>query len=633
MPSTLHITRSGLSSCTLLRWTAGLAFLLAVLFDPGLANATAATVEADVAFRFSGREAWIGASLNVEIEVANASTITPPVLPTIDGATVRLLPGERSSSFTQIVNGRMTRRESRVYTIEIRPTRAGEIEIPPIEVEADGKRYQSEPTIITARKSETGDLLLAQVLADPPQIYLGESMNLSLRIVIRPYRDRELATELSEADMWSLIDLDGSSWGVFQDALQDLARQRRRPLGRAIEVDGRTYYVYDLNSSLQALRPGAPELGDISILMNYPTSLRQDRDFFGRRNLVLGGVRPLVATPESEGLEILPLPEEGRPAWFSGAVGTYDFSVAATPREVSVGDPVTITLSITDRGGDSNALSLLQPPRLEAVDELLKGFRIPAGNLAGTVRGNTKTFTQTIRPIADSVTEVPPLPFSWFDPESREYRTIWSEAIPLEVKPTETMSLSAVVQGGDRPLQPRDRGTASGDETTGLLVNVPADPRMLVDEAIDLDWRVAFVVVVPPLLAVSAILILRRRWRFLEDERFARASRARRTALRRLRDGDADAVATALAGFVADRGRLPSPTITRQEVREILEQRGAESTLIEETDEILRRCERARFGSGGQLEPGLVEQTRTCLGRLDRLRWTRPIELAAGAAT
>ncbi|MEY3023718.1 MAG: hypothetical protein RJA16_544, partial [Planctomycetota bacterium] len=418
------------------------------------AIATAAFA-AEVEFRLSSREAWVGAAITLEVEVANASSIEPPILPAVDGATIRLLPGERSSSFTQIVNGRVTRRESRVYTIEIRPTREGEIEIPPIDVRADGETFSSRPSTIVVKKSVTGDLLLAQVLADPSQVYLGESMQLVLRIVIRPYESTEFGVTLSEGDMWSRVDLDTSSWGIFKDALEEMARQRRRPLGREIEVDERRYYVYDIQASLQALRPGTPDLGDLSILMQYPTSLRQERDFFGRRQLALAGSRPLVATPEVEGIEVLPLPEDDRPAWFSGAVGDFSIRTRATPLEVSVGDPITLSIEIVDEAGDSAGLALLQPPKLEAVEALMAGFRIPAGSLAGEVDGRTKTFNQTIRPVSERVTEIPAIPFSWFDPESREYRTARSgiARVPDRVERADRDRRQA--DGDDEPLADR----------------------------------------------------------------------------------------------------------------------------------------------------------------------------------
>lgn len=579
---------------------------------------------ADVEFRFSSRDAWVGASISLEIEVADAVDVGTPVLPEVDGASIRLLPGERTSSFTQIVNGRMTTRRTSVYTVEIRPTREGEIEIPPIEIEADGERFATRPTTITANRSETGDLLMAQVSADPATVFVGESLDATLRIVIRPYRSTEFGVELDEADMWSLIDLEASEFGAFQRELELLAQQRRRPRGRPLEVQGRTYYVYDLPATLQALRVGTPDLGDLSIVMRYPTSLRQSRDFFGRRDLALGGVRPLVATATAEGIEVLPLPAEGRPAWFAGAVGEFEVSASATPVAASVGDPVTLSISVRDLAGADGDLALLQAPPLEEVPDLARGFRFPAGPLAGTVTGRVKTFTQTLRPLSDKVTEIPPIPFSWFDPTEEVYRTAWTEAIPIDVRPTETMNLSQVVQADGAAPRSRlaDGAAEGGQDRPGLRANVPVSLALLQDDAPTIDWRVGAMVLGPPIVAMILIAHLRRRRMLAENPGLARASRARRTALRRLAPGDADAIAAAISGYVADRSRHPSASITRQEARAALEARSAPGELVSEVDRLLRACERIRF-TGGTLEHGeLASDARTCLARLDRVRWS-----------
>lgn len=577
---------------------------------------------AEVDFRFASREAWVGAPLVVEVEVSNASTITPPVLPEVEGASIRLLPGERSSSFTQVVNGRVTTRQSRLYTIEIRPSREGTIEVPPIEVSADGRTFRSETTTITARKSVTGDLLLAQVLGEPPQVILGEPMEVTLRLVVRPYESEQHDAVLSEADMWSLLDLEGSELGVFRKALEELAQQRRRPLGRAVEVDGRTYYLYDLTTRIQPLRAGPPDLGPLSITLNYPTGLRADRDFFGRRQLSLAGARPLVAVPEVLGLDVLPLPEQGRPDSFAGAVGSFAIRASASPTDAAVGDPITLTLEIEDLSEEGTNLALLQAPPLDRDAALVEGFRLPPGSPAGVVDGRTKTFTQTLRPISDEVKAIPPIEFSWFDPQAREYRAARTAAIPITVRPTETMSLSQVVQadsGSPRSISPPGE-TAP---TAGLLANRPADASLLADEDIDLGPSILAWIMVPPIAAALLAVFLRRRRMLALDPALARASRARRTAVRRLGIGGADAVATAISGYVADRARLPSPTITRQEVREVLESHGADETLRDEVDRILRACERARFTGASIDDPAIAREARAALERLDRLRWTR----------
>ncbi len=592
----------------------------------------AASMAAEVTFRFLGREAWVGGVVTVEIEVSGASTIASPVLPEADGASLRLLPGERSSSFTSIVNGRMTTRQTRTFMVEIRPLREGRITVPPIEIEADGEVFRSEATTIVANRSETGDLLQAIVAAEPSRAYLGESIEATLRIVIRPYRDDSLGLTLSEADMWSLVDLDASEFGVFAGELRELASQRRRPWGREIEVEGRTYFQYDLTTRIQPMRAGPPDLSDLRIAMRYPTSLRAGRDFFGRVEYSLGGTRPISVVPEIDPIEIRPLPEEGRPDSFNGAVGDFEIEASADPTSVSVGDPITLSIRITDRSREPQQLELLQAPPIASQEDLSQRFRIPPDPLAGSVAGRTKTFTATLRPRDASVTEVPPIAFSWFDPIEERYRTAWTAPIPLKVEATERLDLSAVL-GGGAPTAPAPASVLEG----GLHPNAPIGPSLLRDEAVHPDGRWLAVLALPPLVATALLLLLRRQRFLAAHPALARAARARRTALRRLSSGDADAIATALCGYVADCSLAADRSLTSREALAELERCGVPDAVRDRFGEIVRACERSRFGGAAVDARTLVNDAARCIADLHRLRWSgapkaTPARLPATAA-
>ena len=50
-------------------------------------------------------------------------------------------------------------------------------------------------------------------------------------------------------------------------------------------------------------------------------------------------VREVPVTIDAVPIEVLPLPDEGKPADFTGAVGQWNLEVTAKPTEVAVGDP------------------------------------------------------------------------------------------------------------------------------------------------------------------------------------------------------------------------------------------------------------------------------------------------------
>jgi tetratricopeptide (TPR) repeat protein len=598
-----------------------LPMLLALL--PALAATAGA---AEVSFRVSTREAWVGSPVTVEIQVDNASTIETPLLPEVDGAEIRLLPGERSSSFTSIVNGRVTTRQSRTFVVEVRPLREGPIAIPPIEVVADGRSWRSETIAVDARRSDAADLLQASVVAEPARLYLGESAVATLRIVVRPFSDEALGLALNADEMWSLVDLDRSEFGVFLGALRELAAQRRRPRGREIELDGRIHYQYDLTTRIQPVRAGPPDLGDLRIAMRYPTGIRVGRDFFGRPEYSLAGTRPISVAPEIAPIDVVPLPLDGRPASFTGAVGAFSIEATAAPTSVAVGDPITLSLRILDRSPQPQSLELLQAPPIAAQPDLAAAFRIPPDPLAGVVEGRSKTFTATLRPRSAAATEIPPIEFSWFDPIEERYRTATSRAIPLEVRETEALDLAQVLGARDAP-----RGPAVPVLDGGLHPDAVLDPTRLRNDLVTPRWRWLAVLLSPPLLAGLAVLLRRRSAFLAAHPGIVRANRARRTALRRLAKPDADAIATALCGYVADCVQAPDRSLTSREAIAELERRDLPEPMVARFRDLVATCERARFGGGSLDAPRLAREAAECIAELHRLRRLAPASAAARA--
>ena len=90
----------------------------------------------------------------------------------------------------------------------------------------------------------------------------------------------------------------------------------------------------------------------------------------------------------------------------------------AKPTDVKAGDPINLLLGIAGTG----PMDLVQAPPLAELPALTRDFKVPNEPLAGYVEGDRKVFSTTIRPRKDGITEIPPIPFTYFDPESRQVR-------------------------------------------------------------------------------------------------------------------------------------------------------------------------------------------------------------------
>jgi hypothetical protein len=138
--------------------------------------------------------------------------------------------------------------------------------------------------------------------------------------------------------------------------------------------------------------------------------------------------KKLTATGKPVKINVLPLPTEGRPADFSGAIGKFSLTAKANPVNVAVGDPISLTTVVSGRG---NFDRVAVPPL--ASDQDWKTYatssKFEPSDALGTA--GKKSFEQAIIPQRADLPAIPPRSFSYFDPEARRYATVSTERIAL----------------------------------------------------------------------------------------------------------------------------------------------------------------------------------------------------------
>ncbi len=584
---------------------------------------------ADVTVSVSSRETSVGLPVELKVEIENAEEFDPPEIPEIEGATVEPVPGQSRQEFTQIINGRVTRTVTVTLTFRIVPKAPGTLTIPPISVRADGKLHSSRPIDIAVVKSDSGDLLFVEVTSDRESIYLGESLDLTLQIWIKPYRDSTYSVRLNEREMWSRVDDQLCEWGEFAETLAQWAAERRRPRGREVLRDLEngergSYFLYEIPVKIWPEQAGPLDPGEVAVTVIYPTRLGRNRSFFNEE-LRIVDTRPVRVTAAPPPVLVKTPPQDGRPPGFSGAVGQFGVELSATPTDVAVGDPITVVLSVTDLTADGTRLDLLQPPPLLEIKPLTERFRLPSDPLAGEVEGRTKRFTQTIRAVDEHVDQIPAIPFVYFDPKQEAYETVATEPIEIAVRAASTVALSDVVSAAQvAPGGPKELTLVTG----GLLANV-VEPQLLLRQArFEPQWWMAAMLAAPPLLFLVTAVTQRRVRRLRGDVGFARQRRAGSRARQRLAaarragsDEQPEKIGAAVIGFVADRCNLPAGAETATDVLAVLRKQGVRAELVGEVQTLLYECEHHRYagGSGGGSND-LLGRSEACIKRLERER-------------
>ena len=578
-------------------------------------------IAAEASMQVPRRQGYVGASLPIKIIIADAQQDSDPVMPPVEGLSIDRLATPSVSTQVSSINGVTTTRRTVEWTFLVGAGQPGTYTIPEFIIEVDGTEFRTAPIELTFVASEAEDLLRVEVSGDPRELYLGESTRLTLQIWIKPYRDLQYGTELSSRDMWNRVDPD-SRWGPFTGVMDDLKSRRQSPRGRMVTVPGEDgeqaiAYLYELEVEDWPDRTGAISFDDIGITMQYPVSLTRSRGFFNS-GLSIDETRPITAAPIAPDVTVRPLPTDGQPVWFSGAVGRYVFDVSASPTEVAVGDPITVTMRVADRGRRPSNLDLLQAPALDRMPELASEFRVPREQLGGSVEGSTKVFTQTIRATSDSVEEIPSLPFTFFDPGTRSYETSWSKPIPISVRPATNVSTANVLSATGAVSTGSDNlSNVSG----GLLANYTG-PSLLTDQSVKPSAGLLLVLILPPVLFLGVLTANQRRIRTKGDHARTRFKSAAANAQRRLEKAEGSGeLAAAVTGFVADRLNQPEAGMTRNDIRRLLTEHRAPDALIEEIDTFLSTCELHQFsGTSTRPDHDLTDAASRCIRNLQGAR-------------
>ena len=407
------------------------------------------------------RRAQVGEPLSLIIEVSGAQNVTAPALGAIDGFDVQYV---GPSTQVSIVNGQVNASVQHRYSLV--PMRAGHFSLGPFSVEYQGKQYQTAQVSVDVGAANQPPAPGQQRAAPQGQAAKGGSGNQAIRVTLSVARQEVYLHEPVPIDVRLYIGnvrvadvqyptLQGD--GLSIDKFPEPSQQRQ-------DVDGEIFQVVRFQTTVIPLRAGTLTLGPASVQLNL-LSRRQGGTFndpffdrFFQNDPFNTERRPMDVRSDPVTLTVLPLPEEGKPAGFSGAVGTFKMDVSAAPTELNAGDPITMKMSITGSGNLSEA----QPPALTTAAD----FRTYEPRVNKT-DATTRAFEQVLIPNDANVHAIPPVRFSYFDPQARAYQTLESQPIALVVRPPQNAPRAEIV---DRRHTGRTR-CPRGEARTGHRVH------------------------------------------------------------------------------------------------------------------------------------------------------------------
>jgi antitoxin (DNA-binding transcriptional repressor) of toxin-antitoxin stability system len=396
------------------------------------------------------------------------------------------------------------------FNFEVRATAPGFFLLPRFTVEVYG-----QPVLVPDAGLEVATDLEAhepprQLLLEPAatNLFVGQAM--TVRVILP-------ATGTNPVEVLKEVQLNGDGFVVDKAAV--------RQSMSVIEHAGRRVPGFIYETTVTPIAAGTQPLA--------AQGFSAGRDFGGP--LVITGTGPvtlpggapqyLLLQSEPVNLQVRLLPTAGQLPGFNGAIGQF----ASAPPQLAtnrlrLGEPVD--LLVTLRGEPLARLQPPEPPRT-------RGWQIFPGVPRGFVPASGPTnagavFAYALVPLAEDVTNTPPIPFSYFDPGSARYVDATIPAIPVTVVPDANFTNNSAVA---------DATPATATTETKLRLSPEVSQRgKTVSRLQPLQSRAWFIVLqATPVLGFAALWQWDRRRRYLEQHPEIRRRRQARRDLRQAR--------------------------------------------------------------------------------------------------
>jgi len=577
-------------------WLAPACLLMLTALTAGSARG----VEIDA--RFQPFRVAEGQTATYTLRISGADTVPEVAPPEVDG--LSLEPAGRGSERMITPQG-VSRAVTLSYTAVA--SEPGSYTVPAFAVELDGERVMVPEASLTV----TPNPLRLELELPREKLYLGEVVPVRLRLYVP--EGQRVGSNMEHPVLETSTFVNGG----FPES----------PRERTQQVGGQAFRTFTWETTLRPVKAGRQE-----ILFRFELYVTA-RESIGRNLPSWGSFsfsrrQRVILYTDDAAYTVSPLPEEGRPENFSGAIGTFAFGTQSVePERARAGELIELTVEVEGMGNFDS----LEPPRLADAP----GWRVFEPDRA--FRGSdvfdfsgTATYTYSLVPQEAGKTATPPLGFSYFDPDEERYISLEAPGLPVEVFPAPGQPGPAPGQADSGPGERPGRQTTLAEELP-LKVEPGSGPATLTP----LFYRPGFYAaqLLPAAATAAALAVGRRQRRLREDAAYAR-ERARRAAMRAAlgradaaaQRGDSpaflDAALDALRNAAAGGRDLQPAALTRNELDELLRGAGVSQETLEDARALLAADEAARYGGGPvPADIGRLNQRlRAVTGELTRKR-------------
>ncbi|MDA3843651.1 MAG: BatD family protein [Candidatus Kapabacteria bacterium] len=535
--------------------------------------------------------------------------------PTFKGFSV--LRGPSQSSSMSNYNGRMS--QSLTYSYILRADNPGNFSIGTASVKANGRTYRTQSLRIKVEKGSAAsnkqgrnqnsqdrqaqnnkslekqahdmikERLFLKTYLSKKNVYIGEPLVVTYKYYLHPEIVNQTGGDRTGDPVFNGFWTHDLDLGRIEYKNETLNK-----VGYKVAVLKKSVLVPQQSGKLKI----DPMVLDCSVKLRVSGQQQQRRrrsmfdDFFDRgnyRNFAYKATSPKLT------VNVKPLPEPA-PASFDGAVGDLSMKAWTDKRKTKTNEPITLKVEISGKGNLRliEPLDILFPPDFEAYDpKVTDNVSINAGGISGKI-----TFEYLLIPRNAGNFKIDPVEFSYFDPKAKEYKTIVSESLNVEV------------EQGD--------GTSSAQSITGVskeqVKYIGKDVRFIKKATSSLSKNnVPFfgsfsfigLMLTPIIMLLILIAYKKKSDKTRGNQTLLRTKKATKVARKRLAtakklmpDNDDkfyEELGNGLWGYLSDKLSIPYSELTKESASNAMLAANAEQGITDKCMETIDKCEFARF--------------------------------------
>ncbi len=531
-------------------------------------------------------------------------------------------PNTSTSSSVQYINGNMTQSYTMTYTFIVQAVQEGDVTISPASVTVNGKKYNSNPVKIKVVKSSAAqqgtnrssdqsgssegvlqdDDVYIKAFLDNNSPYLGEQIIITYKIYTKvPITNLGMQKSPSYPGFWS------------KNLMEDNSKFRQSTQ----VINGEEYIVADIAKyALFPQKSGELTIESVEMECNaqlrVQSSKRRSNDpfesffndpFFNRN------VKNVKTTLTSKPIKInvKPLPQQGKPESFKGAVGEFTFKSEIDKKDLSANDALTLNVSISGRGN----IELITSPEIHFPSDFETYEPKIKSNIQSSLSGisGSKIFEYLAIPRASGDFKIDPVKFSYFNPKEAKYYSFSSGELQVSVEKGDSNS-GGITYSSSAQEDIRFIGRDIHHIKTGSF-ELKEKGRFLFASA-----TYYIVIVLPVLLLILIVLWWKRQEKRKSNVGLMKTRKANKIARERLKKAEKlkkandekafyDEIAQALWGYIADKFNIKKSNLSIDKVKESLQAKNVAVEVIDSFINTLNNIDFARFApgdSGGKME-------------------------------